>query len=99
MNNQQKEDLGLDIEPLDLQPLSEKTRIDLAHGILQRWKAGRGEIQFEGVPLDHFSEEELRKIVEIAMDQCERETKFYKNSVAGFKTIAKGWQRAAMREP
>jgi hypothetical protein len=38
-------------------------------------------ITFRGLTLDHFNAEELRKIVEITMSQCEERVLFYQKAI------------------
>lgn len=48
-----------------------------------------GHITFRGTPISEFNAEELRNIVEIAMDQCAAQVKFYKTAIDGFRALAR----------
>lgn len=61
-------------------------QLDLARRHLHRYEL-TNTVTYRGLTLDHFTAEELRKIVEISRDQSERELKFYKTSVDGFQTL------------
>jgi len=61
-------------------------KLDLARRYLQGHEL-TNTVTFRRLTLDHFTAEELRKIVEIAMNQYKREVQFYKNSVDTFQTI------------
>lgn len=47
------------------------------------------EITCFGVSLEHFSAEELRKIVALTMDHAASEKKFYETAIDGFRSLSR----------
>ena len=67
--------------------MNEQIKVDHACRMLAH-REYKGNVRFRGCGLEHFSVEELRKIVEMTMEQSERELQFYKTACNGFRRLS-----------
>jgi len=68
--------------------MTDTYQVDLARRLLHRHEY-TNTVKFRGVTLDHFDAEELRKIVEISMEQAESQKNFYDTAINGFRALNK----------